>query len=102
MSSRLRGALALSVFAAGCAPVDPGMGEALKYDMVAQTVNPEPIYPARGALPGGSGEHGAKATERYRKGTVKAPQALTTSSGSSGGGGGGSSGSSSGSSGGAQ
>lgn len=93
MSSRLFGAMALCVLFAGCAPVDPGMGETVKYDMVAQTVNPEPVYPARGALPGDSGEHGAKATERYRKGTVKAPQALTTSSGS--GGGGGSSGSSS-------
>ncbi|MEO6248351.1 MAG: hypothetical protein ABIO85_07190 [Sphingomicrobium sp.] len=90
MSSRLLGVIALAVLAAGCAPVDPGMGEAIKYDMVAQTVNPEPIPSARGALPGDSGEHGAKASERYRKGAVKAPQAMTTGS-SSGGSSGGSS-----------
>ena len=31
--------------AAGCAPVDPGFGEALRYDMAIQTVDPEPVYP---------------------------------------------------------
>ena len=97
MSSRLLGAIGLCLLAAGCAPVDPGMGEAVKYDMLAQTVNPEPVYPANGALPGSSGEHGAKATERYRKGTVKAIERERTGSSSGGGGGGGGSGSGSGS-----
>ena len=97
MASRLLGAIGLCLLAAGCAPVDPGMGEAVKYDMLAQTVNPEPVYPANGALPGSSGEHGAKATERYRKGTVKAIERERTGSSSGGGGGGGGSGSGSGS-----
>lgn len=70
----------------GCAPVDPGMGEALRYDMAAQTIDPDPVYPEDGAKPGDSGEHGAKAVERYRKGSVKDVQSLSTSSGSSGGG----------------
>jgi hypothetical protein len=94
MSYKLLGASCVFLLTAGCAPVDPGMGEAVKYDMVAQTVSPEPIYPARGALPGDSGEHGAKASERYRKGAVKALQVMTTASG--GGSGGGSSGGGSG------
>ena len=96
MSSRLLGAIGVCLLAAGCAPVDPGMGEAIKYDMLAQTVNPDPVYPANGALPGGSGDHGVKASERYRKGTVKAIERERTGS-SSGGGGGSSSSSSSGS-----
>lgn len=84
MYFRLLSAIGICFFAVGCAPVDPGMGEAVKYDMIAQTVTPEPAYPAHGALPGDSGEHGAKAAERYRKGTVKAPQVMTTTSGGSG------------------
>src|SRR5688572_5092898 len=34
---------------AACAPVDPGLGEALRYDMAIQTVNPDPVYPEGGA-----------------------------------------------------
>ena len=81
----------------GCAPVDPGMGEAVKYDALAQTVNPEPVYLPGGALPGGDGTHGAKATERYRKDTVKAIQRERTGQSISGGGGGSSGGGSGGS-----
>ena len=94
MSSRLLATIGVCLLAAGCAPVDPGMGEAVKYDMLAQTVNPDPVYPANGALPGGSGDQGVKASERYRKGTVKAIERERT--GSSSGGGGGSSSSSGG------
>lgn len=79
-------AAALAV--AGCTPVDPGMGEALRYDMAVQTVNPDPVYAEDALQPGYHGEKAQKATERYRKGTVKPPRALSTSSGSSGGGGG--------------
>lgn len=69
------------VAVAGCAPVDPGMGEALRYDMAAQTIDPDPVYPDDGAKPGDSGDHGVKAVERYRKGTVKDVQAQSTGSG---------------------
>ena len=97
MSYRVLGAVCICLLVTGCAPVDPGMGEAAKYDMVAQTVNPEPVYQPGGALPGGRGDHAAKADERYRKGAVKALQVMTTASGgSSGGSGGGSSGGGSG------
>jgi hypothetical protein len=86
MSSRLAACalVASATLLGGCAAVDPGMGEALKYDMVAQTVNPDPVYPPNTLQPGYAGTHGQKATERYRKDTVKAIERETTSSGGSG------------------
>ena len=68
----MAGAAAIAIVALGaCAPVDPGYGEALRYDMAIQTVDPDPVYPEDGAKPGDSGEHAAKATDRYRKGNTK-------------------------------
>ena len=64
-------AAGLLVGLAGCAPVDPGLGEALRYDVAVQTINPDPVYPADGAEPGDSGEKGAEAVKRYRKGDTK-------------------------------
>ena len=75
----------LGALLAGCTSVDPGMGEALKYDMVAQTVNPEPVYAATGAKAGSSGDHAALATERYRKGTIKELKVESSTSTSSSG-----------------
>ena len=71
---------------AACAPVDPGFGEALRYDMAIQTIDPEPVYPEDGAKPGDHGEKAAKATERYRKGQTKPVQAESSTSASGGGG----------------
>jgi hypothetical protein len=76
--------------AAACAPVDPGFGEAQRYDSAMQTIDPDPVYPANSAKPGDNGEHAAKAMERYRKGTTKPIRRETTSSGGGGGSGGGS------------
>ena len=89
MRSELKWAVAgaAMLVAAGCAPVDPGFGEALRYDMAVQTVDPDPVYPEDGAKPGDSGEHGAKATERYRKGNTKPVQIESASGGTSSGGG---------------
>ena len=71
--------------------VDPGLGEAQKYNMAVQTVDPDPVYTADGAQPGDDGSHGAAAVKRYRTDAVKdvQVQSSTTSSGGSGGGGGG-------------
>lgn len=80
-------AAAAPFVAAGCAPVDPGFGEAYRYDMAVQTIDPEPAYPEGGAQPGDSGEHAAKATERYRKGQTKPVQRESASSSISSGGG---------------
>ena len=71
---------------AACTPVDPGFGEALRYDMAIQTVDPDPVYPEDGAKPGDSGEKAAKATQNYRKGQTKPVQIETSTGGSSGGG----------------
>ena len=39
--------------------------------MAIQTIDPDPVYPEDGAKPGDHGEKAQKATERYRKGTIK-------------------------------
>ena len=67
--------------AVGCAPVDPGFGEAVRYDLAVQTVDPDPQYPADALQPGYHGEKAQKATDRYRKGTTKPVQAQSSSSG---------------------
>ena len=72
--AKLMMAIAGIVSLGACAPVDPGFGEALRYDMAIQTVDPDPVYPEDGAKPGDSGEKGAKASERYRKGQTKPVQ----------------------------
>ena len=77
---------------AGCSAVDPGLGEAVRYDMAIQTVNPDPVYPEDGAQPGDSGEKGAEAVKAYRKGETKELKIQTTSNAGSGSGSGGGSG----------
>ena len=78
--------VAALVLLASCAPVDTGLGEAVRYDMAIQTINPDPVYPEDGAQPGDSGEKGAEAVKRYRKGETKELKIETTSSASGGGG----------------
>ena len=58
---------------------DPFLGEAVKYNAAIQTINPTPVYRADAAQPGGNGDVGAKAVERYRTDKVKAVQSLSTS-----------------------
>ena len=71
----------IALGAAGCTPVDPGFGEAVRYDMAIQTVDPDPVYPEGSAQPGYHGEKAQKATERYRKGSTKPTERQATSSG---------------------
>ena len=68
----------IAVMATACTPVDPGFGEAVRYDMAVQTVNPDPVYPEGTLEPGYHGEKAQKATERYRKGTTKPVQQQST------------------------
>ena len=68
---------------------DPGFGEALKYDMAIQTIDPAPVYGPEDAKPGDHGEKGAAAVDRYRKGSVKDVEQIETGGVSGGGGGGG-------------
>lgn len=75
---------ALALVTTACTPVDPGFGEAVRYDTAIQTIDPDPVYPEGSAQPGSSGEHAAKATERYRKGQTKPLRTESTSSAGSG------------------
>lgn len=75
----------IALGAAACAPVDPGFGEAVRYDMAVQTIDPDPVYPADALQPGYHGEKAQKATERYRKGTTKPVERQATSTGGGGG-----------------
>ena len=63
-------------------------GAALLLTAACAPVDPDPVYPEDGAKPGDSGEHGAKATERYRKGQTKPVQIESASGGGAGSGGG--------------
>ena len=93
MSCRLIIASAVLAALGGCAvnpvsqSIDPGMGEAVKYNAAIQTIDPDPVYAADGAQPGDNGEVGATAVKRYRTDQVKAVQTQTTTAGSGGGGG---------------
>lgn len=80
---------------AACTPYDTGLGENVKRNMAMHVINPDPQYSGV-SMEGSSGDHAAAATERYRKGTVKEPQTIRTTS-AIGGGGSGSSGGSGGS-----
>ena len=80
----IAGASMVAVALGSCASVDPGFGEALRYDMAIQTVDPDPVYSEDGAKPGDHGEKAAKATDRYRKGNTKPVQRESASGGSGG------------------
>ena len=86
MSCKL-GALTIAatvLVVSGCAPVDPGLGEAFHYDMAVQTIDPDPVYPDEGAKPGDNGDKAARATKRYRSDQVKQVQTMSVSSSGSG------------------
>jgi hypothetical protein len=91
MSSKLLLAPLALVLLAGCntvnpqtGSVDPGFGEALKYDMAAQTIDPDPVYAADAAQPGEQGDKAAAAVKRYRTDAVKNVEQVQTTSGGSG------------------
>lgn len=72
--------------------LDAAWGEASKYNAAVQTINPEPVYTAQDAQPGGNGETMANAVKRYRTDKVKQTEPARTTSSQAGGSGGGSSG----------
>jgi len=74
----------LGLAAAACTPNDTTLGGAYKHNIALQTIDPDPVYTGT-EIEGGSGTHGALATERYRKGAVKEPVSIKTTSGSGGG-----------------
>ena len=91
MSSRLLIAPIALLLLAGCqttAPLpqagslDAGFGEAVKYDMAIQTIDPDPVYDQNDAQPGADGAKGAAAVKRYRTDQVKQIDTQTTTQGS--------------------
>ena len=82
--------LALLPFAAACAsvpsiyeePDDAKFGEANRQTMMAQVIDPDPVYEEPMV---GSGEHAAGAVERYRTDAVKEPESVSTTTGTGGG-----------------
>lgn len=64
-----------------CTPNDVGLGDAAKANYAAQIVNPEPVYEEAMLA---NGKQTAGAQERYRKGTVKKPVGVKTSTSESG------------------
>lgn len=91
MSSRSLIAPMMLVLLAGCqtaAPLpqagslDAGFGEAVKYDMAIQVIDPDPVYDQNDAQPGADGAKGAAAAKRYRTDQVKQVETQTTTQGS--------------------
>ena len=74
------GAAALAVSA--CTPNDIGLGSAAKANYAAHIVDPDPKYDGEMVA---NGDQTAAAQERYRKGTVKKPVGVKTTSKSGGG-----------------
>lgn len=64
-----------------CTPNDIGLGDAAKANYAAQIVEPDPVY--EDALVA-NGSQTAGAQERYRKGTVKKPVGVKTTTGGTG------------------
>ena len=64
--------------------VDPGFGEAVKYNAALQTIDPAPVYGELDSQPGSSGAKGAAAVERYRTGQVQDVEQIQTTSGGGG------------------
>jgi type IV pilus biogenesis protein CpaD/CtpE len=74
--------VATAVLLAGCAdrsiyegPGDSKFGEANRQTMMAQVVNPDPVYDTDMAT---SGDHAEQAIERYRTDKVKQPDNIKT------------------------
>ena len=92
MSSRpLIAPLAIALLA-GCntidpvsGSVDPGFGEAVKYNAAIHTIDPAPVYTELDAQPGSSGVKGAEAVKRYRTDAVKEVETQQTTTEGGGG-----------------
>lgn len=92
MSSRLLIAPVALLLLAGCDTLnpqtgspDPAFGEAVKYDMAIQVIDPDPVYTEDDSQPGDSGAKGAEAVKRYRTDKVKDVEVMETTSGSASG-----------------
>ena len=78
---RILAAFPAVLVVSACTPNDIGLGDAAKANYAAQIVNPEPVYTEAMVA---NGDQTAAAQERYRKGTVKKPVGVKTTTGGSG------------------
>ena len=81
---KLMATASLMVFLSACAtnpileqPGDTQFGDANRQTMMAQVINPDPVYDT--AVPVTSGELAVQAIERYRTDSVKQPEGIRTS-----------------------
>lgn len=72
---------------ASCTPIDATFGDAVKTDYALQVINPEPgpVSAETAVIVSGSGDLAGAASERYRKGIVRQPQPVQTTTKSAGG-----------------
>lgn len=91
--AKLLAATSVALILGGCGttnvlqePGDSVFGEANRQTMMAQVINPEPVYDEPMTT---SGEHAANAVERYRNDQVPDPSSQSTTRGVTGGSGGG-------------
>ena len=78
---RILTASAALLVVSACTPNDIGLGDAARSNYAAHIVNPEPVY--EDAIVA-DGNQAAAGQERYRKGTVKKPVGVKTTTGGSG------------------
>ena len=78
---RILAACAAVLVVSACTPNDIGLGDAAKANYAAQIVNPEPVYAEAMVA---DGNQAAAGQERYRRGTVKKPVGVKTTTGGSG------------------
>jgi len=64
--------------------LDPGFGEAARYNAAIQTIDPDPRVVAGAAMPGANGAVGAASAKRYRTDAVKPVERVDTTGGTSG------------------
>jgi len=78
---RIIAGAALALMVTACTPNDIGLGNAARANYAMQIVEPDPSY--EGPLVA-NGTQTAAAQDRYRKGTVKKPVSVKTTTGGSG------------------
>ena len=78
---RILACAAVAITVTACTPNDIGLGNAARANYAAQVVEPDPQYADAMVANGAQTE---AAQDRYRKGTVKKPVGVRTTSGGSG------------------
>ena len=74
---RIIACAAVAITVAACTPNDIGLGNAARANYAAQIVEPDPNYQSAQVT---NGAQAAAAQDRYRKGTIKKPVGVKTTS----------------------